>query len=284
MDNTTMTGLYLTVAVLFMLTKFGRSMAFQATMLTIGAAYQGAKISLRAMVGGTKGAYRATRGLPLADPVKVAVRPSVFVTEEDDVKPAVIAQRSIGTRARVDFWFYDDHVLRVIKFHTKSLERKHGARFLRLPQLTMEGTSQEDIITKTMQEAVAIVMENESPNSQSKVVLTTQTKEPVVKEEAKLGKVLPEKLPEAQASWSGFLQKHGHETTTYRGQPTERYGILIKDVEQSGVPVQIYGADLERALRESGAACGDLIKVSLIGDTEVGKNKNRKKIYSIQKL
>lgn len=284
MDNNTMTGLYLTVAVLFLLTKFGRYAAFQATMLTVGAAYQGAKLSFRALVGGSKGAYRASRGMPLADPVKVAVKPSVFVTEEDDIKPAAIVQRSIGTRARVDFWFYDDHVMRVIKFHTGSLKRKHGARFIRLPQLQMDGTNQDEVISKTMKEASAIVMESEAPGSQAKVVLTTQPKAVAVKEEVKSEKTVPEKLPEAQATWSGFLEKHGHETTTYRGQPTERYGILIKDVEQSGLPVQIYGADLERALRESGAACGDLIKVNLIGDTEVGKNKNRKKIYSIQKL
>lgn len=88
-----------------------------------------------------------------------------------------------------------------------------------------------------------------------------------------------------EATYRGRLVRSGVETNTTVSKPYESFCVTYED-EQLGANQQLWGADLNRALRESGAQPGDQIEILSVGSTDVtiaGQSK-RKRVWAINKL
>lgn len=297
------TVVFMAVIALFLMvfTRSGRYATGASVMLAVGAAYMGTKLTLKALAGGCVGAYRAVGGKPLLAKAKTVTPISAeMVADMSDIKPASIIQRSLGKQAAVVFWFYDGQVKRSIRMHNAKLLKKYG-RSVQLPSLTLESKDfssrskeeLDEIIVRSVHDAVAFLDTDQNAALDKQHVIVRQEKPSTQKAETPkveaqseddAAKLSQTSKPEVHAEHVGILEKFGMEKSFYGGKPTQRYAVLIKDVRQGGAPVELMGADLERAIREADVARGDVIKISHIGHAEVGKGKHPKKIYSIQKM
>lgn len=86
-------------------------------------------------------------------------------------------------------------------------------------------------------------------------------------------------------AYQGALVGSGVQTRTVGSRTYESYCVTFDD-EALGTEHQLWGADLERALKESGALVGDRVRIELVGETPTmvkGKSVT-KKIWQVSKV
>jgi hypothetical protein len=281
MNKDTVTGSIIILLMLTIFTKMGRHALGMSLMLVTGSIYKCSKISFRVLFGGVKGAYRNGRGLPMADPVKKQKAADIYPTDFNAAspEPAIIMRQPIGTKAHVIFWFYDNLVKRSIFMHAPTLIKKYGYR-VRMPDVIPGGIERDEIISDTMNDANAFFTGKTLPEVEKpteKLVI----QQPAVPLPQPQDYTIQQKEFVAQASWTGILSWAGVESRMLGEKQIKQFSVKINDGKLGGAPNQIWGTDLERALRDSGAQLGEMVKVSLIGSDEAA-GKNGKKIYHIQ--
>lgn len=203
-----------------------------------------------------------------------------------------VKQFQIGTLAKVQCRFYseDDLVTRHVFFLSQDAVAKAGKR-IDLDPLRASEIDVSQLEQTTVQEVHALLglagsgpsgnlAENEATGdpvevaSQAEAVPASKPKAPKVRAER-----------QRMASYQGVLLSACVQTRKSANPPYDAFCLTFDD-EALGAEHQLWGADLERAIEESGAHMGDRVRVELVGETPtVVKGKTvTKKIWQVTKI
>ena len=195
--------------------------------------------------------------------------------------------------AYATIWFYPHQKIarRSITLTSQVLKKRFGRR-LNLPEMAVEiPKGITELVNQTTQEAEAMIEINKvrvikppkeraasppvitAPVTVPKVIESTKPSEPSLKAPRPRRK---------QVTYQGSLIKYGQET---RGEGPESYRCFCLHIydEELGSTHQVWGTDLERAIKEAGVGSGDRIEVAQVGTIPTASGSN-KKVFAIQKL
>lgn len=214
--------------------------------------------------------------------------------EESAIKDCDSADKivsvKVGSATVVHCRFYAaaNTITRTIVRRQKRLLKRFG-RTRELPALEIEGTTLDELERRTIADAKAILDEECEPKKtrQVKPIQDAQAPEKV---EATEKRDQPKELvmsppKKGVVTYRGKLLASGIAERSFGNKTSNSYGITFED-ESLGSENKLWGADLERALKDSGAQTGDRIELVLIGESPVmikGKPKT-KNIWSIRKI
>lgn len=203
-----------------------------------------------------------------------------------------VKQFQVGSIAKVHCRFYADAdvVARHVFLLTQEAMAKAGKR-VELTPLKASGIDQAELERTTVQEIYALLglaESNISGNVIAKEVLVETVGADSQVETATTPKPKAPNLRAARqrmASYQGVLLSACVQTRRTANSQYDAFCLTFDD-EALGAEHQLWGADLERAIEESGAQVGDRVRVELVGETPtVVKGKTvTKKIWQVTKL
>lgn len=253
--------------------------------------------------GGVSSAVKPVMAESRAQPV--AAKPSSEIERPLERTEEVVPMASISEQyvdsflRRVDLkgayaaiWFYPNtgKARRSITMTSAALIKKFGRKVI-LDDLDVEiPQGVADVVQQTTLEAKEMIAtKKKSPTTipSETPVLSTGNSPSVTDNELK--EVSPVSCAVAvprprkkEVAYRGLLVKHGIEARGEGGDAYKCYCLHLFD-EGLGSTHQIWGTDIERAIKDAGVRDGDRIEVAQVGTTPTAGG-NKKKVFSIQKL
>jgi hypothetical protein len=203
-----------------------------------------------------------------------------------------VKQFQVGSIAKVHCRFYAeaDVVARHVFFLTQEAIAKAGNR-VELTPLKASETDQAQIERTTVQEINALLGVVESETSGNVIAKEASVENVGEGSHVEAATTPKPKAPNVRAarqrmaSYQGVLLSACVQTRRTANSQYDAFCLTFDD-EALGAEHQLWGADLERAIEESGAQVGDRVRVELVGETPtVVKGKTvTKKIWQVTKL
>lgn len=202
-----------------------------------------------------------------------------------------VKQFNVGALAKVHCRFYSeaDVVTRHVFFLSQDAIAKVGKR-VDLAPLRTSVSDLAQIERSTAQEIQALLDLAGSKPSDNLVAKEAIVEPAEVAQYVETAPALKPKAPNVRprqrmASYQGVLLNAGVQTRKTSKSKYDAFCLTFDD-EALGAEHQLWGADLERAIEESGSQAGDRVRVELVGETPtVVKGKTvTKKIWQITKL
>lgn len=203
-----------------------------------------------------------------------------------------IKQFQVGNIAKVHCRFYADAdvVARHVFFLTQESIAKAGKR-VELTPLKASGIDQAELERTTVQEIYALLGVAESNTSGNVIAKEVLVETVGADSQAEAATTPKPKAPNVRAarqrmaSYQGVLLSACVQTRRTANSQYDAFCLTFDD-EALGAEHQLWGADLQRAIEESGAQAGDRVRVELVGETPtVVKGKTvTKKIWQVTKL
>lgn len=179
---------------------------------------------------------------------------------------------------RIDLVFYPDRIRRFLRISSRRLRSMlRMPRTTELPEVKRPADTERLILDaraelKRVTDTVPRRQHRVQPLNPAPRAVEASATEPVKSAtQPKQAAVPPAGAPahdskaQRPVEVCGFLDESGVGTRRMHKRSFEQFFIKVRVDDLNGEPVQMWGADLQRALRESGATVGDRITVKHLG-------------------